>query len=60
MSSQNKKSKTEIAAARARIEKQAVVRQDFMVPPFDFMNKIFQENGWQSIFTCNKVYIRLV
>jgi hypothetical protein len=52
MSSQNKRSKIEIAATRARIEKRAiviewvVVRQDVMLPPFDFIDQIFQENGW--------------
>jgi len=51
MSSQNKRSKIEIAATRARIEKRAiviewvVVRQDVMLPPFDFIDQIFQENG---------------
>jgi hypothetical protein len=38
----------------------AVVRQDVMVPPFDFINQVFHENGWQSMFTCNKVYPRIV
>jgi hypothetical protein len=66
MSSQNKKSKADIVAARVRIEKhtivieQVIVRQDVMVLPFDFINQIFQENGWQSMFTCNKVFTRLV
>lgn len=66
MSSQNKRSKIEITAARTRIKKwtivieRVVVRQDVMVRPFNFIDQIFQENGWQSMFTCNKVYTRLV
>jgi hypothetical protein len=66
MSCQNKRSKTKIAAAMARIERRtivmsgAIVRQDVMVPPFNFINLIFQENGWQSMFTCNKIYTRIV
>jgi hypothetical protein len=62
----NKRSKSDIVAARARIEQQtiiieqAVVRQDVMVSPFDFMDHIFQENNWQSTYTCNTVYPRLV
>jgi len=62
----NKMSKTEIAIAKARIEhrtiviERAVVRQDVMVPPFNFINQIFQENKWQSMYTCNIVYPRLV
>jgi hypothetical protein len=62
----NKRSKSEIATARARIEQrtiiieQAVVRQDVMVSPFDYMDHIFQENNWQSTYTCNTVYPRLV
>jgi hypothetical protein len=62
----NKRSKSEIAAARARIEQltiiieQAVVTQDVMVPPFDFIDHIFQENKWQSMYTCNTVYPKLV
>jgi hypothetical protein len=62
----SKRSKIEIAATRARIEQQTivietvVVRQDLMVPPFDFINQIFQENKWQSMYTCNTIYPRLV
>jgi hypothetical protein len=62
----NKRSKSEIAATRARIEQRtiiierAVVRQDVMVSPFDFIDHIFQKNQWQSMYTCNTVYPRLV
>jgi hypothetical protein len=65
MSSHNKKSKTEIVVALARIEswtiiiEWAVVQQDVMVPPFDFINRILQENYWKSVFTCKNVYPRL-
>jgi len=58
--------KVEIAATKAKIEKRkivmerAIIRQDVMVAPFDFINQIFQDNGWQSLFTSNKVYPRLV
>jgi hypothetical protein len=31
-----------------------------MVPPFDLIDHIFQENNWQSMYTCNTVYPRLV
>jgi hypothetical protein len=62
----NKRSKSEIVAARARIElrtiiiERVVVRQDVMVSPFDFMDHIFQENKWQRMYTCNTVYPRFV
>jgi hypothetical protein len=62
----NKRSKSEIAATRARIEQRtiiierAIVRQDVMVSPFDFIDHIFQKNQWQSMYTCNTVYPRLV
>ncbi len=67
MSSQNKKSKIEIIViALARIEgrtiviERAVVCQDVIVPHFDFIDQIFQKNDWQSMFTCNEIYHRLV
>jgi hypothetical protein len=62
----NKRYKYEIAAARARIDQRtiiierAVVRQDVIVPPFDFIEHIFQENKCQSMYTCNIVYPRHV
>jgi hypothetical protein len=61
-----KRIKAKIATTRGKIEKRkivmvrAVVRQDVMVAPFTFINQIFQENGWMSMFTSNKVLPRLV
>jgi len=61
-----KRSIAEAEAAMAKIDKgtivmeRAVVRQDVMVALFAFINETFQENGWQSLFTSNKFYLRLV
>jgi hypothetical protein len=60
------RTKEEIASAKAKIKKRTIViervviRKDVMVAPFDFINQIFQKNGWQSMFTSNKVYPKLV
>lgn len=56
----------EIAAAMARFEnrtvikEQAVNRYDVMVASFSFIHDIFRANGWQFMFSSNKVFPRLV
>jgi len=58
---------TGFEASRAKEENRTVImerniiRQDVMVAPFSFIDQKFQENRWQSLYSCsNPVYPRLV
>jgi hypothetical protein len=61
-----KRTRVEIAAAKERTTKRKIVIEwailipNVMVAAFAFINQIFEENGWLSMFNTNKVFPRLV
>jgi hypothetical protein len=61
-----KRTKVEATAAIERISQRKIViehrvlRSDIQVAPFNFIYRIFQENGWLSIFDAVNIYPQLI
>jgi hypothetical protein len=63
MSNTHKRSKVDAVAtinSRTIVIERGVLKPDIRVAPFDFIYRIFNENGWLSIFDAVNVYPRLV
>ncbi|XP_062149271.1 BRAP2 RING ZnF UBP domain-containing protein 1-like isoform X3 [Alnus glutinosa] len=63
MSNTHKRSKVDAVAtinSRTIVIEHGVLKPDIRVAPFDFIYRIFNENGWLSIFDAVNIYPRLV
>jgi hypothetical protein len=45
---------------RGIVIERAIVRQDVMVAPIDFIHQIFRDNEWMSLLTSTKSYPKIV